>query len=396
MKAKRGFNWKRALLILVVASALCCLGAVIAVTVSNQSLPESSATLERLGEEQKALLAETAHLRASLGEAVWRGWGQADIPLIVYNEGYAFLVGYPDPPAGWLKVPDGEPVGGPWETVEDDLFEGQTYYRQPLPASGETPQAFTVKIGDRWAASLGTQEWMKISLADTIRQDVPGPLKDIVPYAVAVNLLIGDSEKYIAGLAHESFHAFQAMTQPDRLAAAEHANREESRYPWETEGLHEAWQEELDLLVQALRAESGEDTAKVARQFLEQRKERRTNFNLDSALVDFERQREWLEGLAKYTELEIWRQAFITSSYAPLPAMQSVARFKGYSGFETRWSQEVNQIRLMTSDEGETRFYYTGMAQAFLLDRLAPGWKERLWSSQAWLEEILAEAVEGR
>jgi hypothetical protein len=50
----------------------------------------------------------------------------------------------------------------------------------------------------------------------------------------------------------------------------------------------------------------------------------------------------------------------------------------------------------MAGDEGETRFYYTGMAQAFLLDRLAPGWKERLWSSQAWLEEILAEAVEGR
>jgi hypothetical protein len=44
--------------------------------------------------------------------------------------------------------------------------------------------------------------------------------------------------------------------------------------------------------------------------------------------------------------------------------------------------------------EGEARFYYTGMAQAMLLDRLLPGWKTRALSRDIWLETLLAEAVQ--
>jgi hypothetical protein len=39
------------------------------------------------------------------------------------------------------------------------------------------------------------------------------------------------------------------------------------------------------------------------------------------------------------------------------------------------------------------RFYYSGMAQAVLLDRLMPDWKVRAWSEGVWLEDLLAEAV---
>jgi hypothetical protein len=39
--------------------------------------------------------------------------------------------------------------------------------------------------------------------------------------------------------------------------------------------------------------------------------------------------------------------------------------------------------------EGETRFYYTGMAQAILLDRLQRGWKEGAFQEGVWLEDLL-------
>ncbi len=39
-------------------------------------------------------------------------------------------------------------------------------------------------------------------------------------------------------------------------------------------------------------------------------------------------------------------------------------------------------------------FYYSGFAQGVLLDRLMPDWKARLWSEDAWLEDLLAEAVQ--
>jgi hypothetical protein len=48
----------------------------------------------------------------------------------------------------------------------------------------------------------------------------------------------------------------------------------------------------------------------------------------------------------------------------------------------------------MAGDEGDGRFYYSGFAQAVLLDRLAPGWKAQLFDEGAWLEELLAQAVE--
>ena len=39
------------------------------------------------------------------------------------------------------------------------------------------------------------------------------------------------------------------------------------------------------------------------------------------------------------------------------------------------------------------RFYYTGMAQAVLLDRLLPGWKEIAFDDGVFLEDLLATAV---
>lgn len=43
--------------------------------------------------------------------------------------------------------------------------------------------------------------------------------------------------------------------------------------------------------------------------------------------------------------------------------------------------------------KGETRFYYTGMAQAILLDRLLPNWKERVFDPNVSFEDLLREAV---
>jgi hypothetical protein len=36
----------------------------------------------------------------------------------------------------------------------------------------------------------------------------------------------------------------------------------------------------------------------------------------------------------------------------------------------------------------------TGLAQAFLLDDLMPGWKEKYWKDNIFLEDILREAIE--
>lgn len=45
------------------------------------------------------------------------------------------------------------------------------------------------------------------------------------------------------------------------------------------------------------------------------------------------------------------------------------------------------------SREGDGRFYYSGRAQAVILDRLLPGWQARAFDQDVWLEDLLPEAV---
>lgn len=326
------------------------------------------------------------------GDAVWSGWGAAEIPIIVYNEAYAFLVNYPgEPPVGWRTVPGGEQQGNVWEIVPDDTFDGEPYYRSALPESGETPQAFTVRLGDVWVASLGTHEAMRIGLVEGLRKDLPAPLDALVPYRLVLRLLLGTGDQYVAALLHESLHAYQGLTAPERLRAGENVLRQISDYPAQEDAHVELWKEELVLLRDALRAETEADAAELAQQFLAQRDRRRTQ--IDARFVRYERHREWVEGLAKYTEMEIWRQAAIADEYAPVDALSDVRAFRAYETFDRHRSQQVDQIARMAGNEGDGRFYYSGMAQAFLLDQLAPGWKARIMQDDVFLEDLLREAV---
>jgi hypothetical protein len=363
---------------------------------SNVGLPQKSQVVDQLSEADKIRLAETTHLRQVVGDQVWPGWGQADIPVILYNEAYAFLTGYPDPPPGWTKIPMGLARGRAWELVLGDSLNGQPYYRQALNDPGITPEAFTVQVGDRWVASLQTYDWATISLVQPIRQDLPGFLHPIFPYRLFIGQLLGNSDKYISLVAHEAFHAYEGMLATQKLASAENASiKYESQYPWENASLQANWQQELDLLASALKSDDATQVIELTRQFLTQRSARRTSAKLSAQLIAYEQQREWEEGLARYAELEIWRLAY-EESYTPLPQTDQLSNFDGYAGFEKRWTQELQQMPRMAGDEGDGRFYYTGMAQAYLLDQLMPGWKDRAFDEGVWLDDLLSEAVQGQ
>jgi hypothetical protein len=359
----------------------------------NRRLPRHSRVVDQLDQQQKALLSEALHLHRALGDSIWPGWAREDLPVVLYNERYALLTGLPDPPAGWIKVPGGRVRGGPWEPVPDDSFEGAPYYRQALPSPGENPEAFTVRIGDRWAASLPTLEWFGISLAERLRSGMPPVLAAVFPTRMVLRLLIDGSDGYLCLIQHEAFHAHQGVAAPLRIASAERAVAEVERdYPFGQAASEQAWRRELGLLASCLRAPTREGADSLARRFLAARHDRRNRLGLAAVLVGCEREREWLEGLAKYVELESWRHAALTPGYRPFPALKSDPGFKAYAGFRRRYSREVGQIAWA---KGDTRFYYSGMAQALILDRLMPGWKHRAFAQDVWLEDLVAEAVRG-
>ncbi|HEU5098687.1 MAG TPA: hypothetical protein VFU22_06700 [Roseiflexaceae bacterium] len=372
-----------------------CLVAVTISALSNLGLPARSQVVDRLSDVEKARLAEMFHLRQTLGDTVWPGWSQAEIPVIVYNEAYAFLIGYPDPPPGWRKMPQRIARGGAWEPVPDDTFAGQPYFRQHLADPNVTPESFTVLVGERWVATFATKEYAQIDFVHGLRAELPPVVRTVFPYRLAWRWLLGESEAYIGALEHEAFHAYQGQVAPARLARAEAAMQHDPLYHWDDRALRAAWQQEVNLLADAAQAPSDVEATALARRFLAQRDARRAHAKLSPALVDYERQREWLEGLAKYIELAIGRAAATTPGYQPAPAIANDLEFRHYTTRERFWSMQLDGVRRLSGRTGETRFYYTGAAQAALLDRLMPGWKAQILTTDMTLEDMLRAAATG-
>ncbi len=380
------------LITLVVLFAVALLAAAVS-ALANRRLPRASADPAHLSVAERARLAEYFHLRDQLGERVWPGFGDADIPVVLYNEATVFLVGLADPAPGWRPMPDGDAAGGSWSPLAEAVA-GQPAYGQPLPANGATPQAFTVQVGDRWAASLTTMEWMRVGLAEEIRADLPPAVAAVFPYGLFLDQLLSGSDQFISLIAHEAFHAFQGQVAPQRLAAAEAASRQEAGYPWETTAA--AWQSELATLAAAVAAPTDAEAARLAGEFLDSRARRRAEMGLTPAQIDFEQQREWLEGLARYAELAIWREAAADPAYQPVAALADEPDFADYTGYEARWQRELEQMERMAAQPDEGRFYYSGMAIGVLLDRLQPGWKARALEPGVTLEGVLGESLSQR
>jgi len=372
--AQRRTARRRILLWIVLGLLVLCLAGAGLSALSNQSLPDSIEDSGRLSSLDKARLAETLQLKQTFGDQVWPGLSTTQIPILLWNRDYSFLI---------ESDINAAPTG--WEEVPDDTFLGRPYYRQV----SDDPQNFAVQVADRWVASIGTKLETDLFIREMIQESLPPPIGQVVPY----RLLIQPSEVQMSAVVHEGFHVFQQANAQARFEDAEMAYQDGPSYWAIDPAMNDAWQEEIETLVQALETESDEEAAALARQFLSQRQSRRRAHNLSPNLLDFERRFEWLEGVAKYVELGIWRQAARTEDYHPQPGMAEDPDFDAYTGFDGRWAQEIGQMKRQADQEGDTRFYYTGMAQAALLDRLLPGWKDQVMREGVWLEDLLAQAI---
>ena len=350
--------------------ALCLAGAALS-ALSNLTLPKGPERLDRLDPLDKIRLEETLHLKITLGEAVWPGLGATHIPVSLHNQTYSFLIDFENqPPADW-------------QIVSGDDFQGKSYYRR-----AETDaQNFAIPVGDRWAAGMATKSETDQFIIELYQGFLPPVIEQIFPY----RLLLQPTETQIGGVLHESFHVFQALNAPERLDTAEKAHQLGEDY-WNRTDL-DLWKDEMNLLVKALEAKTEAETAELARQFLTHREARRQQAGLTPELVDYERQLEWEEGLAKYVELDFLKQAYETKDYLPIAEMSQDPAFKTYRSFKQRWSQELIQMKLEVNQKGEVSLYQTGMAQAFLLDRLSPGWKTKALKTNIFLEDVLKAAV---
>lgn len=299
-----------------------------------------------LTQDDKTLLWEALRLKQALGDEVWPGLGSAAIPAVVYNDRFEFLIGHPSPPDTWAKV-------------ENDDFDGRSYFRR----AADNPQAFAVRVGEEWAGSMSTLDRMNRK----------------APFKIAADF-------YVVLLLHEMFHAFQAREAPARFRRALALYAVERTYPAKDSAFVEAWNREGALLAAAIKSQNDrEGLLKATRAFLQNRRDRRAQVPLSAGIADYEREMEWLEGLAKYAELRFYE----------LAASSSASNSVGTGSIHYRpglpfWTPDFMRLeRLMGTQEGDLRFYLSGMAQARILDRLAPDWKQSFLQDGGSLEDLL-------
>lgn len=114
----------------------------------------------------------------------------------------------------------------------DQRVAGEPVYRLALP-DGVSPQAFTVRVGDRWTGSMPTLELSRVSLGRQIRDQLPPVLEWIPPYRLLGRLFFRGPEHQVSLTLHETFHAFQAASALEHFAAAEGVLAVGSDYPWD-------------------------------------------------------------------------------------------------------------------------------------------------------------------
>ena len=331
---------------LILLAVNACNARILAAQAKNEAQAQQPALDSlHLSAADKSEIAEALRLQASLGDQVWPGFGHSRIPIILYNDKYEFLTGATNPPA-------------PWTAVKGDSFRSRTYYCR---VAGK-PQAFAVQIGATWAGSMSTLEWM----------NVRAPLKITPDYHVVMIL-------------HEMFHAYQANQSPVRFARARTVYSAEDRYHKHDAAFATAWNTEGSLLAAGLKANDEAKARLGVRQFLQARDSRRAQSSLSQELTAYERELEWLEGLAKYVEIRFYELA---------ASQGSDPSFADYKPGLPHWRLDSMRLeKAMGQQAGDLRFYLSGMAQARLLDRLSPGWQARAMGDDVYLEDLLRLAV---
>lgn len=341
--------------------------------ITNQNLPEPSSTPDELSPQDLAYAEEALHLMAELGDQTWTGLS-GNIPLILWNENYAFLVNSQEQLSGWDKL-------------ENATVNNLPVFVQKNEANY---QAFTEILSNgQYAGSMATKNATNVGFISLFEQDLPPIIAEIFPY----RLMLISTDFYITSLVHESFHAFQAEEYPERFEDAERAYRSTEAYEKLFPVMADAWEVEVQHLMDALDEKDPAAQKEIVQQFLDARKQRRNEVDLSDAFTLYEKRFEWLEGSAKYVELVIWKNGANSTSYQPASIIQDDNDFDGYQGFEKRWKNELNNAKTAVKNGSETMFYYTGMLQAKLLDQLMPGWKTRISESGIWYEDLLNEVV---
>lgn len=280
------------------------------------------------------------------GVLAWPGWTSPP-PALLRAGDVDCLLDHPAPPDGFVEEAPGI------HRLDGHLL--------PVPA------ATALDVGGTWTLVVPARAELQAFLDEHLGPDV-------------IHL---DDALYQRTLLHEAFHAHQLtlVGGPDGVPSFESAGVPAGRAPEATVALDATHAAQGSALHDALHATTAGDAVAAVERFLEARDAWRAEAAPGTAAA--EQQLEWLEGTARYADV-------LLSLYPDTTARGAIDPHA--------WSDILGQVRDPAAIPTDTRDRYAalGAAQAFLLDRLHPGWKRLAIPGGASLESLLRDVVAGR
>jgi len=315
------------------------------------------------------LLDETWHLLDEYAETVWTGWNSyKDIPVFFGSPETEDVFVNPDE-----VLPDG------FKLYSKKIQGKLVYYRYPssvIRARG----GVNLRIdGKRYRLCRMA---VKSSSYDESHIGYYQRILNTMVLPEYITLLNKSCENFISVIAHESFHIYQLR------------NREFPREEQKITDFFDLNQASLCLmeghiLKDGWKTGSREEVLELAKQFLAVRKNRRKN--LKESNVFWEHESEWSEGSALYVQMKL---LFLASENKYKSRILKASE-KHFYDFQLAHDLKlkIDDMLIHTAQyayDPLQRFYYFGMAQGFMLDRLCGNdWKREFFQENIHFDSLL-------
>jgi hypothetical protein len=342
---------------------------------------------DELSKSDIARVAEFHHLRQTLGDAVWPGFGTAPIPFAMLKGKREYLFDHPSPAKG--NIP-----------VNSSLYAGSITYIKGKTVPSLVMTAMPIE-------GIPTAVLPDKSNFDQVISLVGSSSEGSLLEAAMDGGAGVDSAIYELVAIHEEFHVFQLKQGIDRIekkfdlppgSLEEKIFRARLQEAEAAKDIQNMLRNESRHLAQALAASDPNLCREEALLFLKMRDARRKATAEKEAgltvasIAANEDSNEWTEGAANYVQYRMLQLA-AGKGYEPSDFIKEVSGFHGYKSLQMSKALSLDRSAEMSN---RARSYSVGAGICSLLDRLGAEWKSPAIEELMPLTELLRQTLENR
>jgi hypothetical protein len=298
----------------------------------------SAQALKPLPADDAVRITEFYRLSAQIQDQIWPGWSKTPTPILLVTSDTEYLTHFPDPPKDFQKAGD---------DVYARRRQFPTNFQATFPAFGFPP---VIVIGEPSNTQSKTSTpWLITVMHEHFHQlqyGQPG-------YYQAVEAL---------GLSHGDATGMWMLNYP---------------FPYDNPEFARSFEYLRDSLLNALNEVDKQKSEQLTKRYLKDRKQFFAQFLPgDHKYFSFQL---WQEGVARYTQI---KAAEAAGDYQPSSGYAALPDFTPFNNYAvSARSRTLDELKRIDIAQAKREVFYSfGAAEALLLDRINPAWKDEYFN----------------